>query len=350
MKRVRQICRACTDSFLRIVGSSCFALLIFIVLGLILVVLVNRGTQHVRIEANTGFVEVKILPGMPTVWALGGARLLENPQFGQATSETTNQSSLRVPDKIANAQGAKIPIDAEIELRAFEGGKNGCPDTVLARISLQREDVIVELEPLSMSKGDSQTSGSDCAKNIAPLAVLDNGSGVRRGLILPALLRLSGDQIDNGLTLELRGDLRIGSDVSSSRQPLLKSGRLALWEVRDRGSLSSLFFGRIFEIEQRELGLGDKLLIAERLRDRNKEDVPQGFARIVQGGTTAEMTVFVATVAAWAQLVRPFGAPESPRAHWINLFLADELLSVLSTVLGTLLAIRGSLSRPSESK
>ena len=273
-------------------------------------------TQHVRIDAKTDSVEIEFSQGQPIAWALGGARLLECSQLAQVTLRAGVQKIKTPP----------IPNEAEIALVAIEEVDKRV-STVRARISLHGNDLVVELEPLIKPKSDAMATAPECSKEASRVAVLDTGDGIHRGISLPAQLRLGSEGIANGLTLEFRGNLRVGNDVSSSSQPLLKSGRLTLREVR--WHLMQIIADAQFDIESRDLGLGDKV----RLTAQSLGEVPQGFVRIVQGERSPEMSVYATAVAKSATIVRPFSPPESPKANWIRYLLADELLSMLAAAI-----------------
>jgi hypothetical protein len=154
---------------------------------------------------------------------------------------------------------------------------------------------------------------------------------------VPAVLHLNEKSIGNGLTLEFRGDLRVGSDASSGRQPLLTGGRLTLREVRSRG-FPNIAHAQ-FDIETRDLGLGDKVTIASARDDKESEDASQGFLRIVMGERNPEMTVYATATADRTDIVRPFSEPERPKASWFKRLFADELIGKLVTILVGVLSL-----------
>jgi hypothetical protein len=303
------------------------AILFELILAALFLVVFFAATQHLRIEARTDSVEIEFSPGQPIAWALGGARLLDCSQLAQVASP-------------ARMRNIKEPLadEAEISLAAIEEVDSKRLSTVRARVSVHGNDLVVELERLVKQDGLATASVPGCSKDASRVAVLDRGDGIRRGISLPAQLRLEGERIGNGLTLEFRGDLRIGNDVSSSSQPLLTSGRLALREVRSPWPwpwswLQQTFGIAQFEIESRDLGLGDKVTIAAPSPNEVSEDAPRGFVRIVKGVRSAEMSVYATTVVTQVEIVRPFNPPEPPKAHWLKRLWADELLSQLAAVI-----------------
>jgi len=294
------------------------------------VVVFCAATQHVRMEARTDSVEMEFSPGQPIAWALGGARLLDCSQLAQMASRAG----------VRNIKKPQAPIadEAEIALAAIEEVNGKRLSTVRAKASLHGNDLVVELERLVKQDGKATATAPECSKDANPVAVLDRGDGIRRGISLPAQLRLDDERIGNGLTLEFRGDFRIGNDANSSRQPLLTSGRLALREVRSPWPwpwswLQQTFGIAQFEIESRDLGLGDKVTIAASSSDEVSEDAPQGFVRIVKGPRSTEMSVYAATVATQVEIAHPFSPPERPKAHWLKRLWADELLSQLVAII-----------------
>jgi hypothetical protein len=309
-------------------GLLIFVAVLFLLDGLLLVGVFLAATEHLRVEARTGSVEIEFSPGQPIAWALGGARLLDCSQLAQVASR-------------AGVRNIKKPLadEAEIALVAIEEVDGKHLSTVRARVSLHGNDLLVELERLVKQNGHATATAPECSKDARPVAVLDTGDGIRRAISLPAQLRLDYERIGNGLTLEFRGGLRVGNDVNSSRQPLLTSGRLALWEVRSPWLqwLVQKLSNAQFEIESRDLSLGDKVTITA--PDKVSEDAPQGFVRIIKGVKFTEMSVYATAVTTRASIVRPFGPPEPPKANWIKRVWADELLTKLAAALVALGAL-----------
>lgn len=311
------------EYYIRVPGLLLLIVLLELFLVALFVMVLLAATQHSRIEARTDSVEIEFSPGQPIAWALGGARLLDCSQLAQVAS----------PARMRNIK--PLADEAEISLAAIEVDRKRL-DTLRARVSLHGDDLVVELERLVKQDGRATAPAPGCSKDASRVAVLDRGDGSRHGISLPAQLRLDGQRIGNGLTLEFRGNLRIGNDVSSSRQPLLTSGRVELWEVRSPWywplSLMQPMFGQ-FKIENRDLGLGDKVKITAPTPDELSEDAPQGFVRIVRGGRSTEMSVYATTIATQVEIVRPFSPAERPKAHWLKRLWADELLSKLTALI-----------------
>jgi len=300
--------------------------------GLALLGAFFASTEHLRLEARTDSVEIEFSPGQPIAWALGGARLLDCSKLAGVTPHA-GMSNIKKPQ-------APLADEAEIELAAIEEIDGKRLSTVRAKVSLDGNDLVVELKPLAKPEGNATATTQECSKDASRVAVLDTG-GIRRGISLPAQLRLGRERIGNGLTLEFRGDLRVGNDANSSGQPLLTSGRLALLEVRSPWlqSLFQRFSNAQFEIESRDLGLGDKVTIAAPSRDEDSEDAPQGFLRIVKGLSFTEMSVHATSVTTRATIVRPFSPSERPKANWIKRVWADELLTKLAAAIVALGAL-----------
>lgn len=287
-----------------------------------------EATEHIRIEARTGFVEIDITTEQPIAWALGEAQLLEYPQLARMASQTSKKE-----------RQERIAKEAEIEIAAIKDADGKCLHMVRAKASLDRDDFVLELEPMTMAISDIKATPPQCSNDASPVAVLDRGDGKRSGISLPAQLRLAGEKIGNGLTLEFRGNVRIGNDVSSSRQLLLTSGRFTLRQVRSSQALLQLISDAHFDIESRDLGLGDKVTIAVPSRGKVSDDLPQGFVRIINREKTTEMSVYATTVAAHVEIVRPFSTPEKPKAHWLRRLWADELLSKLAGLIVVLITL-----------
>lgn len=286
---------------------------VVLLLLLLCVVALWAATLHVRIEAKTDSVEIEFSPGHPITWALDGARFLDCWQLaGDAGVRNIKRTSRSV---------------AEIELTPIEEVSKHL-STVRARVSVDGNDLVIELEPVVREKDNVTAMPPGCSKDASRVAVLDTGDGVRRGINLPAQLRMGRERIGNGLTLEFRGRLRVGNDVTSSRQPLLKSGRLTLREVRSH-RLHTVADAQ-FDIESRDLGLGDKVTLS---LGEVSEDAPQGFVHIVKGEKSTEMSVYATAVAERARIVRPFSQPEEPKANLFKRLLTDELLSKLAAVI-----------------
>src|SRR5439155_13378136 len=95
--------------------SSHIARICVVVFALILFVLcvvdLWSATQHIRVEAKTGSVEIAVSPGHPIAWALGGARLLDCWQLAKL-ARRAGVSNVKKPQ-------ASIADEAEIELAAI---------------------------------------------------------------------------------------------------------------------------------------------------------------------------------------------------------------------------------------
>jgi hypothetical protein len=273
-------------------------------------------TQHVRIEAKTDSVEIEFLPGQPIAWSLDGAVLQDCKQIA-ASTVLVGASKKRLSNKPRKAEE-----DIEIELTSIEND-NKQRNTVRARVSLDGSDVVIELE----LKGSTAATGQQCSKDGSRTAVLALPDGTRRGISLPAVLRLTEKSIGNGLTLEFRGNLRVGNDASSGRQPLLTSGRLTLRAVRWRSIAK--YANAQLDIETRELGLGDKVTIASPQDGKDGGNAPLGFLRIVMGERNPEMFVYATATADRTVIVRPYSEPEKPEASSLKQLLADDLISKL---------------------
>jgi hypothetical protein len=306
----------------------------------VLVVLVLwSGEQHVRMEATAGTVEIDFAPGQPIAWATSHAKLLDCNYFAQAGST----------DSVKTEEGSEVELGAIVDREQQK--------KVRARVSIYKKDLLIELSALNEPACASGASPADCAKQASRLAVLDSGTGSKKSLCLPAQLLLEGEGLVNGLTLEFRGDIRVGNDLSSSLQPQLTGGRYALWEVRP--SFLNYFAESQFEIEKRDLGVGDKLLIAAAnstvsmanaagATDKAQatgEDVPKGFLRIASEDNTRppQMTVYAAAPAEWTQIVHPFSAAERPKSHWLKRVWADDLLSKVAAFIIALVTIRSGV-------
>jgi len=294
-----------------------FVLYVLIPLALFSLAVFIIPTQHLRIEAKTGSVEIEFSPGQPIAWALGGARLLDCLQLAL----------------VAPPSRATLTKESQEQLK--DGAEIELPSTVRARLSLDGSDLLVELTALAKPKNVATMAAPECSKDRSRMAVLDTGDGKRSGISLPALLRLDGGNIGNGLTLEFRGDIRVGNDVTSGRQPLLTSGRLTFRQVRS--IWPHWLADAQFDIESRDLGLGDKITVAS--LDGDSEDAPQGFVRIVKEDRGTEMSVYATTVAGRTRIVHPFSAPESPKSNLFRRAWADELLSILVAFILTLISL-----------
>jgi hypothetical protein len=308
------------------------------------------ATQHLRVEAATSLAEVEFSLGPPIVWSVGGGRLLEHGQLATPTTERTNKE----PQTQA-LDGAKIGDEAQVDFAAIKDA-NKCVHTIRAKLSLHGDELVVELERLVKPDAGTKQEMGQCSQVETALAVLENGDGTRRAIKLPAQLRLAQSEFRDGLTLEFRGDLRIGNDVSSSRQPLLKSGSLALWDLRREwpGVLQSVrprIVDAQYETDKRELGLGDKVWITGSASSDNSAEMPQGFVRVIKGDSSTEMSVYAATIASLARVVHPFRQPEEPKAHWMKRLWADELLTKVAALIGGLVGIFGnpfSIAKPED--
>ncbi len=313
-----------------LIGHS-FVLFLLIPLALFSLLVFFATTQHLRIEARTGSVEIDFSSGHPIAWAMDGAQLLDCSRLTQVAT--------RVEKSYAKEQQARLADGAEIELAPIKEADSTRLNTIRARLSLDGNDLLVELKSLTKTKGDATVITPDCAKDGSGAVVLDTGDGKRRAIRLPAQLRLDGEGIGDGLTLEFRGDLRIGNDITSGRQPLLTSGRLTLREVRWR--FVQWLGDAQFDIESRDLGLGDKVTLAERSHGEDGEDAPQGFVRIVKDekNKPTEMSVYATTVAGRTQIVHPFSSPESPKANLFRRIWADVLLTATVGFIVTLTSL-----------
>lgn len=303
--------------------------LLWMVLGF---ALVWPATQHLRMEAISTSAEVDFLPGHPIVWTVGGALLTEHLQLANLATQPKKKDAAAPV-----AKGVRIGEAAEIEFAAIKDSKT-CIHTVRAKVSLHGNDLMVELERHVKPAVDVKANNAECSQVASPLAILDRGDGKRRGIDLPAQLRLTQPEIADGLTLEFRGDLRVGNDVSSSRQPLLKSGSLALWELRSEWPewlkwLRPMLVDTQFEIERRDLGLGDKVWIAAPTPSDSGAEMPQGFVRISKADAATEMTVYATTLTSLARVVHPFRQAETPKAHWLKRLWADELITKVGALI-----------------
>jgi hypothetical protein len=342
---------AYTERFLR---GPLYLLLILTLLILVIFVLIGAfGTQHVRIEARAGTVEIDFAPGQPIAWATPGAELLDCKYFAQITSSDNARRPKPAPMQMGD--GAELLIGGIVDK---DQSKKVRAKASVHKDSRHGDGLIVEL---SHPDGPACTNPTECLKQSSNLVILDNGSGSKSSICLPAQVRVKGDALTNGLTLEFRGDIRIGNDLTSSVQPQLTSGRFAIWEVRP-GS-TSWWEGWIepqFEIEKRELGLGDKMLIAAPVRTKSRtvqtvasdasrtflnDDAPKGFVRIAaaSGDKAPELTVYAASPTKWTKIVRPFSPPEEPKAHWLKRLWADDLVSKTAAVIAALVSIRSGL-------
>jgi hypothetical protein len=285
-------------------------------------------------EGTTDSLAIEFAPGQPIAWALGGAVLLDCRQLAEVVGHTGGRDT---------QPATPLAEDAEIELAAIAEAESKRLLTIRATVSLDDSDLVVQLEPLVAASGAASETGPECAKDGNRTAVLVTGDGLRRGIGLPAQLRLAGERIGNGLTLEFRGGLRVGSDLMSSRQPLLTRGRVTLTAVRSPWLPQALVDPQ-FDIESRDLGLGDKVTIAPpSTLDLTVGDTARGFVRVVLGERTTEMSVYAAALASDAVIVRPYSLAERPKARLLRQMWADPQLGNLVTIIVALAGFLASL-------
>ena len=300
-----------------------FCLLLLLIPVVFAAIFFFASTQHLRIEARTASAEVEISPGRPIAWAMDRALLLECSQLARIAARSRERTT-KVPQE-------QIADGAEIELAAIEADGGKRLSTVRARVSLHGDGVVVELVAKTKLDGKATENAPGCSEDTSRVAVLDTGDGKRRGVRLPAQFHLKGASIGNGLTLEFRGDLLIGNDLTGGRQPLLTSGRLTFREVRS--SWAQTFADAQFDIESRDLGLGDKVTINAKSGGDSSENASQGFLHIVRGQGSPEMSVYATAAASHTVIVRPFSLPEKPKANWFRRLLADEMIGKLAAIL-----------------
>ena len=281
----------------------------------------SAGTTYLHLEAHSEVAALMVTSGRPIGWSLDGGSLIECSALLDGAAGGAN----RGPSAVLLASDL-------IELNA-ESDTGSMPRRALeVRVAIDGDDVVVELESPATISNPPVAALGQCATEPDRLAVLVSDTGARRGLRLPALIRLPGKALGNGLTLEFRGALGLGQDVTSSRQPLLLNGKLALREVRDPW-LQRWVTNPQFEVESRELGLGDKVKLANPAGAQDSTNAPQGFLRLTRGERGPEMRVQAIALAAQAEIVRPFGRPETPRPNRLKVASRDDVLLVMGGVL-----------------
>lgn len=273
-------------------------------------VLIGSGTTYLQVEGRSGLIRVEMDPNAEIAWELDGAVLQECGDPARAKRE--------------------LPEGAFIGFAAARSGEGQAAALPVATLRTEGDTVVVKLAA-RLSDIDSLR----CEPAASTAVFQDPGDGTRRGLRLPALLRLPKDRIGDGLMLEFRGALRLGEELLTSRHPVVYSGRVAMRERRPEwaGAITSSAY---FDLEGRDLGVGDRL----NLLPVNGAAQPEGYVRIAAEDKEQgpELTVTAATLAARAEIFRPTSRSQPERLHvnWIKIASRDDLVQLL---LGALAAL-----------
>lgn len=299
----------------------------------------HAGRMYLAVEAQSDVMHVGLAQGRPLSWPMEQFSLIE-------CRELIGDRAQRKPAQDATNAVRPLEEGTVVELNGIDPARHATNQAgsqgVGVTVAVDRGDVVVTIEAID-SKDNRAVSDPACTTTRSG-AVLHNADGTSRLLQLPAQLRLSGTGIGEGLTFEYRGRVRIGTDVASGRQPLMATGTVVLKKVRSSW-LQKLGASPSFDIDERRLTMGDKVLLAPPAQGQGS-DVPEGFVRLRQTDTGPVMFVHAVSLAAQAELARPYSEIERPQATRLKALVRDEALRQWLTYWLSAVGLFWSVSRP----
>jgi hypothetical protein len=293
-------------------ASLSAAVLAIVVLGL-------SGEAILHLTANTRTLRFDVTPGPSIVWPLEGGQLADcKGLLGQGASAATN---------------IKAGSSLEIRMPSVGQGQEAAGGLAV-KTSLSRGVLVLEFLKTAEGKVLHESSDASCGREAGPQLWLEDSDGEVQRVQLPAQVKIPLSSFGDPLTLQFRGQVVLGQDVSSGDAHLLESGTLSLRWVRSSW-LQALPISGQYAIESVPLSPGEKVVLGT--SDADHQVAPEGFLRVQTGAAApAQIQVFAVSPVAQVEMIKPFSAPETPQASFVRRVTRDDaclgLLSILFTI------------------